>query len=78
MHLKRKVPSNAVWLCAAICSLLGLPLLKVKVEFTAVTSLCTIGWVGGYAVPIFATMVMAQKNFKAGPFIWAELEDQSA
>ncbi|CAK7354716.1 unnamed protein product [Dovyalis caffra] len=68
IHPKHKVPSNAVWLCAAICILLGLPILKVNVVFTAITSICTIGWVGGYAVPIFARMVMAEKHFKAGPF----------
>ncbi|KAL5753463.1 hypothetical protein ACOSP7_023640 [Xanthoceras sorbifolium] len=68
IHPKHKVPSRAVWLCAAICILLGLPILKVNVVFTAITSICTIGWVGGYAVPIFARMVMAEKNFKAGPF----------
>ncbi|KAG8383898.1 hypothetical protein BUALT_Bualt04G0062000 [Buddleja alternifolia] len=68
VHPKHKVPSNAVWLCAAICILLGLPILKVNVVFTAITSICTIGWVGGYAVPIFARMVMAEKDFKAGPF----------
>ncbi|KAK0578077.1 hypothetical protein LWI29_004763 [Acer saccharum] len=68
IHPKHKVPSNAVWLCAAICIILGLPILKVNVVFTAITSICTIGWVGGYAVPIFARRVMAEKNFKAGPF----------
>ncbi|KAL6223227.1 hypothetical protein ACLB2K_006615 [Fragaria x ananassa] len=68
IHPKHKVPSNAVWLCAAICILLGLPILKVNVVFVAITSICTIGWVGGYAVPIFARMVMPEKNFKAGPF----------
>ncbi|KAF3439275.1 hypothetical protein FNV43_RR17551 [Rhamnella rubrinervis] len=68
IHPKHKVPSNAVWLCASICILLGLPILKVNVVFTAITSICTIGWVGGYAVPIFARMVMSDKNFKAGPF----------
>ncbi|XP_034691407.1 amino-acid permease BAT1 homolog [Vitis riparia] len=68
VHPKHKVPSNAVWLCAVICILLGLPILKVNVVFTAITSICTIGWVGGYAVPIFARMVMAEKNFKPGPF----------
>ncbi|KAK1573038.1 hypothetical protein Q3G72_010281 [Acer saccharum] len=68
IHPKHKVPSNAVWLCAAICIILGLPILKVNVVFTAITSICTIGWVGGYAVPVFARMVMAEKNFKAGPF----------
>ncbi|KAJ6289135.1 hypothetical protein OIU76_025020 [Salix suchowensis] len=68
IHPKHKVPSNAVWLCAAICILLGLPILRVNVVFTAITSICTIGWVGGYAVPIFARIVMDEKNFKAGPF----------
>lgn len=68
LHPKHKVPSNAVWLCAAICIILGLPILKVNVVFTAITSICTIGWVGGYAVPIFARMVMAEQNFNAGPF----------
>lgn len=68
IHPKHKVPSNAVWLCAAICILLGLPILKVNVVFTAITSICTIGWVGGYAVPIFARMVMVESNFKPGPF----------
>ncbi|KAK3416390.1 hypothetical protein EUGRSUZ_H02105 [Eucalyptus grandis] len=68
VHPKHKVPSNAVWLCAAICVLLGIPILKVNVVFTAITSICTMGWVGGYAVPIFARMVMEEKNFKPGPF----------
>nr|DAD30338.1 TPA_asm: hypothetical protein HUJ06_009189 [Nelumbo nucifera] len=67
VHPKHKVPANAVWLCATICILLGLPILKVNVVTTK-TSICTIGWVGGYAVPIFARMVMTEKNFKAGPF----------
>jgi len=68
LHPKYKVPTNAVWLCAAICILLGLPILKVNVVFTAITSICTIGWVGGYAVPIFARLVMPERNFKPGPF----------
>jgi amino acid permease (GABA permease) len=68
LHPKRKVPSNAVWLCAGICILLGLPILKINVIFTAITSICTIGWVGGYAVPIFARLMMAEKNFNPGPF----------
>ncbi|KAH6765503.1 hypothetical protein C2S52_016486 [Perilla frutescens var. hirtella] len=68
LHPKHKVPSNAVWLCAFICILLGLPVLKVNVVFTAITSICTVGWVGGYAVPIFARLVMAESNFNAGPF----------
>ncbi|KAH9293087.1 hypothetical protein KI387_041705, partial [Taxus chinensis] len=47
VHPKYKVPANAVWLCAVLCMLLGLPILKVNVVFTAITSICTIGWVGG-------------------------------
>ncbi|KAL0917773.1 hypothetical protein M5K25_012860 [Dendrobium thyrsiflorum] len=68
IHPKHKVPSNAVWLCAAICILIGLPILKVNVVFTAITSICTVGWVGGYSIPIFARMIMAEKNFNPGPF----------
>lgn len=68
IHPKHKVPGNAVWLCAAVCALLGLPILKINVVFTAITSVATIGWVGGYAVPIFARMVMKEENFRPGPF----------
>ena len=68
LHPKSKVPANAVWLCAAICMLLGLPILKLDVVFTAIISISTVGWVGGYAVPIFARLVMDEKNFKPGPF----------
>ncbi|KAK0576560.1 hypothetical protein LWI29_019636 [Acer saccharum] len=68
VHPKYKVPRNAVWLCAVICIILGLPILKVDVIFTAIISISTIGWVGGYAVPIFARLVMNEKNFKPGPF----------
>ncbi|KAL4596136.1 hypothetical protein ACB092_12G142500 [Castanea dentata] len=68
VHPKRKVPTNAVWLCAAISIILGLPILKLDVVFTAIISISTIGWVGGYAVPIFARLVMAEENFKPGPF----------
>ncbi|XP_020688934.1 amino-acid permease BAT1 homolog [Dendrobium catenatum] len=68
IHPKHKVPANAVWLCATICIIMGLPIIKVNVVFTAIISICTIGWVGSYGVPIFARLVMAEKNFKAGPF----------
>lgn len=57
-----------MWLCAVISMLLGLPILKLDVIFTAIISISTIGWVGGYAVPIFARLVMDEKNFKPGPF----------
>ncbi|KAJ7523743.1 hypothetical protein O6H91_18G061100 [Diphasiastrum complanatum] len=68
VHPRYKVPANAVWICAFLCALLGLPILKINVVFTAITSVCTIGWVGGYAVPIFARMVMPREKFKPGPF----------
>ncbi|KAL3729043.1 hypothetical protein ACJRO7_033614 [Eucalyptus globulus] len=67
-HPKHKVPSNAVWLCAAVCVLIGIPILKVNVVFTTITSKCRIGWVSGYVVTIFGKMVMEEKNFKPGPF----------
>ncbi|KAF3447036.1 hypothetical protein FNV43_RR12216 [Rhamnella rubrinervis] len=68
VHPKSRVPTNAVWLCAAICMLLGLPILKLDVVFTAIISISTVGWVGGYAIPIFARLVMDEENFKPGPF----------
>ncbi|CAI0395719.1 unnamed protein product, partial [Linum tenue] len=68
LHPKSKVPVNAVWLCAAISIILGLPILKMDVVFTAILSISTVGWVGGYAVPIFARLVMEERNFKPGPF----------
>ncbi|KAF6170528.1 hypothetical protein GIB67_031936 [Kingdonia uniflora] len=68
VHPKHKVPTNAVWLCAAICIILGFPILKSNVAFNAIISISTVGWVGGYAVPIFSRLVMDDKNFKPGPF----------
>ncbi|CAM6059496.1 unnamed protein product [Sphagnum tenellum] len=44
VHPKYKVPANAVWICAAFAILLGLPILKISVVFTAITSICTIGF----------------------------------
>ncbi|KAH9757161.1 Amino acid permease [Citrus sinensis] len=37
---------------------------KYKVPRNAVA----IGWIGAYAIPIYARLVMAEKNFKPGPF----------
>ena len=68
MHPTSKVPKNAVWLCTTITLLLGLPILKLDVVFTAILSVSTVGWVGSYAVPIFARLVMAEESFKPGPF----------
>ncbi|KAJ9128544.1 hypothetical protein P3X46_034894, partial [Hevea brasiliensis] len=42
-------------------------ILKLDVIFTAIISISTIGWVGGYAVSILARLLMDQKNFKPGP-----------
>ncbi|XP_027091380.1 amino-acid permease BAT1 homolog isoform X1 [Coffea arabica] len=68
LHPQHKVPVNAVWLSAAIAILLGLPILKLNVIFSAIISISTVGWVGSYAVPIFARLVMAEEKFKPGPF----------
>ncbi|PIA47619.1 hypothetical protein AQUCO_01400325v1 [Aquilegia coerulea] len=68
IHPKHKVPTNAVWLSAAIGIILGFPILKVTAAFNAIISISTVGWVGGYAVPIFARLVMNEKDFKPGPF----------
>ena len=57
-----------MWLCAAITIIIGLPILKLNVVYTAIISISTIGWVGGYAVPVFARLVMDEKKFKPGPF----------
>ena len=65
-----------MWLCTAISIILGLPILKLDVVFNAIISLSTIGWVGGYAVQFFARLVMAEENFKPGPFIWVKQEGQ--
>ena len=68
VNRRAQVPVNAVWVAAVCAMLLGIPILKLNVVFTAITSICTIGWVGGYAVPIFARMVIKDENFKPGPF----------
>lgn len=68
IHPKHKVPTNAVWLSAGVSILLGFPILKSNVAFTAIMSISTVGWVGGYAVPIFARIVMNENDFKPGPF----------
>lgn len=68
LHPVTKVPANAIWLCTAVAILIALPILKLSVVFTATSSMCTIGWVGAYAVPLFARMVVAEESFKRGPF----------
>jgi amino acid transporter len=68
VHPKLKVPVNAVWICAAFAILLGFPILRISVVFTAISSICTIGWVGSYAVPIFFRMIITKDKFHPGPF----------
>ncbi|MCO5606157.1 hypothetical protein L7F22_060344, partial [Adiantum nelumboides] len=68
LHLETKVLANAVWLCAAIAILIGLPILKLNVLFTAISSMCTIGWVDAYAVPLCARLVVPEGKFRRGPF----------
>eukprot|EP00243_Klebsormidium_subtile_P001390 TRINITY_DN123_c0_g1_i3.p1 TRINITY_DN123_c0_g1~~TRINITY_DN123_c0_g1_i3.p1 ORF type:complete len:282 (-),score=52.89 TRINITY_DN123_c0_g1_i3:613-1458(-) len=73
IHPRLKVPVNAVWLCAFIACLLGLPILKLNVVFSAITSVATIGWMGGYGVPIFFRMIIAGSRFQPGPFSLGKL-----
>eukprot|EP00897_Mesotaenium_endlicherianum_P006845 jgi/Mesen1/6189/ME000032S05485 len=63
-----RVPVGAVWLCAGIGVAAVLPELKSDVVFFAVTSMSTVGWVGGYAVPIFFRMYNRESSFVPGPF----------
>lgn len=63
-----RVPVNAVWLCSGIAILIALPILKLNVLFTAICSMCTIGWMGAYAVPLCARLVVPEGRFKRGPF----------
>ncbi|GMY06666.1 amino-acid permease BAT1 homolog [Fagus crenata] len=44
------------------------PINAVWLFFTAILSISTVGWVGSYAIPIFARLVMDEKNFRPGPF----------
>ena len=69
VHPKHRVPSNAEWLFAAICILLGLPILKLNVAFTAITS-NIYNWMGWWpcSSDLMLGRIMAEKNFKAGPF----------
>lgn len=68
VNRRSQVPVNGVW-CASVCAIiLGMPILWLNVVFTAITSICTIGWVGSYAVPIFARLVIKDENFTPGPF----------
>ncbi|KAK7861226.1 amino-acid permease bat1 [Quercus suber] len=41
---------------------------RVHPKHKVPTNAVTIGWVGGYAIPIFAKLVIAKKNFEPGPF----------
>lgn len=63
-----KVPVLAVWLVGGIAVAVTLPVLKSNVVFFAVTSMSTVGWVGGYAVPIFFRLRNAESKFHPGPF----------
>uniref|UniRef100_A0A2N9H8G7 Amino acid permease/ SLC12A domain-containing protein n=1 Tax=Fagus sylvatica TaxID=28930 RepID=A0A2N9H8G7_FAGSY len=77
LHPKHKVPRNAVWLCAAISIILGLPILKLDVVFTAIISISTIGWVGGYAVPNFLQTSHGQRKISNQDLsIWVKQEGQ--
>ncbi|CAI5532812.1 unnamed protein product, partial [Closterium sp. Naga37s-1] len=63
-----KTPIYSVWLCCAVAILFSLPLLKDSFLFSAITSLATVAWVGGYAVPIFFRLIQREEDFEPGPF----------
>ena len=58
----------AIALSSVLAFLLGLPLLKSTVAFSAVVSISTIGLYISYAIPIFCRSMYARKNFERGPF----------
>ncbi|GJP33186.1 hypothetical protein CLOM_g17745 [Closterium sp. NIES-68] len=65
---REKTPIYSVWLCCGVAILFSLPLLKDAYLFTAITSLATVAWVGGYAVPIFFRLIQREEDFEPGPF----------
>ena len=62
------VPVNAVWFMVTFAFLLGLPMLKSAVAFSAVVSISTIGLYISYAIPIFLRITTARKDFVKGAF----------
>ncbi|PSC69729.1 amino-acid permease BAT1-like protein isoform X2 [Micractinium conductrix] len=65
---KTQTPVAAVWCCAAVACLLGLPILDSAVVFTAVTSIATIGLYISYVIPSLLRITVARKTFQAGAF----------
>lgn len=63
-----KTPVNAVWLCALVAFILGLPMLESTVVFTAVTSIATIGLYISYVLPVALRITVARKTFVRGSF----------
>ena len=62
------VPVNAVWFMVTFAFLLGLPMLKSYVAFSAVVSISTIGLYISYAIPIFLRITVSRKQFVKGAF----------
>ena len=62
------VPVNAVWFMVTFAFLLGLPMLKSYVAFSAVVSISTIGLYISYAIPILLRITVARKDFVKGTF----------
>ena len=62
------VPVNAVWFMVVFAFLLGLPMLKSYVAFSAVVSISTIGLYISYAIPIFLRVTVSRKQFVKGAF----------
>eukprot|EP00891_Asterochloris_glomerata_P001109 jgi/Astpho2/1109/e_gw1.00020.5.1_t len=62
------IPVNAVWFMGTFAFLLGLPMLKSYVAFSAVVSISTIGLYISYMIPIFLRLTICRLNFVPGPF----------
>lgn len=61
-------PLRALWLFAACCVVLGLPLLRSLVAFNAVVSLANVFLLLSYAIPIACRLTLGRREFAPGPY----------
>eukprot|EP00891_Asterochloris_glomerata_P002201 jgi/Astpho2/2201/Aster-03190 len=62
------IPVNAVFFMAIFAFILGLPMLKSYVAFSAVVSISTIGLYISYALPVLLRLTFTRREFVPGPF----------
>ena len=67
VHPRTGTPVYAVWFCATIAFILGLPMLDSTVAFEAVVSISVIGLYISYGIPI-AIRLINYSEFEPGPF----------